>query len=502
ASGTYNAQNHAAEWDMADGVKTSIVGLANVNHAISLSATTVGANVFTYKTNEMQYTGEGAYGNFTGLSLSIKDGETDVLGNYDVTINLSYDITPKQITVTSTDGNGKYNAQAHTLTYLYTDETNEKISVSATTDDSVVKAGGYAFNGAYGSDTYGGFENVALTMVGSGRLANYSISLDLRYTINKATYDMSNAQWNYSNPFVYDDTAKTVKLTGLPDGVTASYATVIKNTTTSVDATNAGTYVTSAELSYDTNNYELIEEEYTCEWQIKQRSLTVTAHPQYSFVQDSEISAYTLILSNSHTSGLVAGHTYEATIAPNASAAGEYDWANDTVVKTDETITASGNNVKANYAITYDLSITIATGLITGDFPAGNISVEYDGEVHSISITTDINVTITYTVDGESVTKPELKNVGTYIVGYTVKADGYNDRVGQTIVTITAKDLTVGFKNISGLVYGEQLPQYTNDNLVITGLVGGDSLGSATFVAKDASNNTYSANDVLPAGTY
>lgn len=67
-------------------------------------------------------------------------------------------------------------------------------------------------------------------------------------TISKATYDMSGVAWDYVGPFEGDGAVKTVTLTNLPAGVTASY----KDNT----ATRPGTYTAQATLTYDTTNYE------------------------------------------------------------------------------------------------------------------------------------------------------------------------------------------------------------------------------------------------------
>ena len=59
---------------------------------------------------------------------------------------------------------------------------------------------------------------------------------------------MSGAAWNYSAPFTYDGTEKSVEVTGLPPGVTvASYE---GNT-----ATKTGTYIAHVTFAYDERNY-------------------------------------------------------------------------------------------------------------------------------------------------------------------------------------------------------------------------------------------------------
>ena len=67
-------------------------------------------------------------------------------------------------------------------------------------------------------------------------------------TIGKATYDLSAVGWDYAGPFEGDGAIKTVVLTNLPAGVTATY---VGNA-----ATEPGTYTAHATFTYDTTNYE------------------------------------------------------------------------------------------------------------------------------------------------------------------------------------------------------------------------------------------------------
>ncbi len=72
-------------------------------------------------------------------------------------------------------------------------------------------------------------------------------SVKLPIEVKPAQYDMSNARWE-STSHVYDGSEKSATLVGLPDGVSVSE--YLLNT-----ATNAGRYVLSATLKYDTDNY-------------------------------------------------------------------------------------------------------------------------------------------------------------------------------------------------------------------------------------------------------
>ena len=86
------------------------------------------------------------------------------------------------------------------------------------------------------------------------------LSLSAKLTIEKADYDMSNVKWEYSAPFIFDGSEKSVVITGLPDGVTVQ--TYINNKFKDV-----GTYVASVTLNYDAENYNAISIE-NLSWQI------------------------------------------------------------------------------------------------------------------------------------------------------------------------------------------------------------------------------------------
>ncbi len=71
---------------------------------------------------------------------------------------------------------------------------------------------------------------------------------DLKWTIEKADFDMSGVHWNYNEAFTYDGKAKTVELANLPAGLSAEY---FGNT-----AESAGTYEARVRLTAeDTANF-------------------------------------------------------------------------------------------------------------------------------------------------------------------------------------------------------------------------------------------------------
>jgi len=69
----------------------------------------------------------------------------------------------------------------------------------------------------------------------------------IAWQIDRATFDMSAVMWDYTGPFVYDGTEKTVQLIGLPVGVTPLYS---GNT-----ATEPGVYTATASFQYDEVHY-------------------------------------------------------------------------------------------------------------------------------------------------------------------------------------------------------------------------------------------------------
>ena len=98
---------------------------------------------------------------------------------------------------------------------------------------------------------------------------NVDFELSKSWKINKAVIDLSGARWNYGGSnFVYDQTEKTVTITGLPAGVTASY--------TGNSHTNAGQYTAVAALDYDSLNFVLANQNFglTLEWEIHKAQIS------------------------------------------------------------------------------------------------------------------------------------------------------------------------------------------------------------------------------------
>ena len=83
--------------------------------------------------------------------------------------------------------------------------------------------------------------------------------MEMKWSVVKTAIDMSGVKWNYTEPFTYDGTNKSIELTGVPDGVFVTYDNAA--------ATNAGVYMAHANLKYDKENFEL-QQPADCQWQI------------------------------------------------------------------------------------------------------------------------------------------------------------------------------------------------------------------------------------------
>lgn len=78
----------------------------------------------------------------------------------------------------------------------------------------------------------------------------------------KETFDVSTVKWDYTTPFTYDGTVKKVELTGLPEGLSATY--------TNNEATEPGDYTAQATFVYDDTEYDVPEFTATSlDWQIQ-----------------------------------------------------------------------------------------------------------------------------------------------------------------------------------------------------------------------------------------
>ena len=119
------------------------------------------------------------------------------------------------------------------------DGTEKTITVTGTLPEGVI----CSYENASGTDA--GVYEAKATLSGEGYNTK---QLTATLTINKASYDMSNAKWSYTDSFVYNGEEKSITVVGLPEGVTVKEYS-------NASATDAGSYTAKATLSYDEKNY-------------------------------------------------------------------------------------------------------------------------------------------------------------------------------------------------------------------------------------------------------
>lgn len=98
--------------------------------------------------------------------------------------------------------------------------------------------------------------------------ASKQFFLQLMADESKSTLDFSNVEWNYTSPFDYDGEEKTVSITGLPEGVTATYE---QNS-----GTRPGTYEAEVIFNYDESLFTKPAFDTKQTWEIKKKVISLS----------------------------------------------------------------------------------------------------------------------------------------------------------------------------------------------------------------------------------
>lgn len=122
----------------------------------------------------------------------------------------------------------------------------------------------YAIVRYHGNGVGGHVDVLNAKLSEDGKALTFSTDKFSVYAIvyEKQDLDLSKAAWNYKEAFTYDGSAKTVELTGLPEGLTAAY--------TGNTATEPGTYTAQVTFSYDKAIYNApdVSKISSLQWQI------------------------------------------------------------------------------------------------------------------------------------------------------------------------------------------------------------------------------------------
>jgi gliding motility-associated-like protein len=325
--------------------------------------------------------------------------------NYnDLVLNSNLTITPATITgITLADAS-----------FIY-DGTAKSLAATSLPSGATMT---YTGNG----QTTVGTHNVTATV----KRANYTDQvLEARLTIIPATITgvtLADAS------FVYDGTARSLAVTGLPVGATVTY--------TGNGQTDVGAYnVTATVKQANYNNLTLT------------RKLTITPATFTSVTLADQSYAYDGTAKSLAVTGQPTGATVIYT-GNGQTTVGTYNVAS--IVK------------RVNYNdLVLNGKLTITPAIITG-VTLANQSYVYDGTAKSLVVTgLPAGATVTYTGNGQT-------TVGTYNVTSTVKQANYNDLVLNGKLTITPAIITgVTLANQSFVYDG------TAKSLVVIGLPAG-----------------------------
>lgn len=307
---------------------------------------------------------------------------------------------------------------------------------------SAIKAGTYTASFAL-KDT----ENYE--MVNAGALAS-----SLEWKINKASVDLAGAAWDYTAPFTYDGTIKTVSLTMQFDKLKFS----------GNSATDAGTYTASFELK-DAENYEIINKgslSDSIEWKINKADIDMSA------VARSFVDAEFVYDGKPHTLAV------DSKLLPKGvKVKGYLGSAVTHVSESPKTITVQFELLAekaVNYNVPADMSATVTVVAKEIGLKWENLKFTYDGSSHvPTAIATGLvgndtcKVTVygaqtevgVYTATAVSVDNADYKLPGSVTVSFEIEA-------ASVIVPVTKIDPITG-TTVTSTVLGNEMTMEVSD---------------------------------------
>ncbi|MBD5585680.1 MAG: hypothetical protein HDQ88_11405 [Clostridia bacterium] len=371
-----------------------------------------------------------------GVTIDAYTGNTaTTVGTYIATVTFTYDATnytaPIVPTLTWEISKATYDMTGvswdYTTPFIY-DGTQKTVTVVGTFPDGVtVKA--YLNNAKTNADSY----TASVTFNYDTTNYNEPTLADLSWVINKANYDMTGVEWNYTTPFTYDGNQKTVTVTGtLPNGVTVNAYT--GNTGTTVD-----NYTATVTFNYDTVNYNM-PTLADLAWEIIKADYDMT-NAEWDYTTPFE---YDGTLKTVSVTGLPTGVTVDAYTGNTGTDVGNYT----------ATVTFTYDTANYNTPTLADLAWEIIKA--TPNVDLNDVTVEYDGNTHYLTITGTLpaDVTVEYYVTGLNTKFDGAKDVkysGGAVVGYQVTAK-FTSTTGNyevpadisAVLTITPKTIPDG----------------------------------------------------------
>ena len=273
-------------------------------------------------------------------------------------------------------------------------------------------------------DVAGDYVGTALVMANDNLNIICGIS-EIAWSINKASIDMSDVAWNYTEAYTYNTNAYTVELNNVPELVDAYYIDSVE--------TVAGDYTAYVELAYDFNNYELINftAGYSVDWTINKAEISLASLSFTTKEYDGENHDVKVVYAKNAYKALVSIDTDESTLS--ATNVGTYTVA---------IIINDYNNYKwADAANVDDAILTLTWSIAQAEIDLTSfewdydLAFTYDGFAHSVAI--DANSVPSYfDVNNINYKKASYTDAGTYEATAKVAASK-NYKVTGSIPTCT-----------------------------------------------------------------
>ena len=437
------------------GVNISAVA-DGTNKVYYAGAQIVDDNYFTFTINKIQvavpvaasgleYTG----GLLTGVAVAedmdgiytVTGGSATNVGNYTATVGL-VDTINYEWADPEFDGTVSWSIAKRALTadmfqvtgsYTYTGAEREATYTFADRGGSLAAAD---FEVSYSNNVNAG--NSAVITFTAAANGNYSGSVSLNFTIEKATYDMSGISFGNAT-YTYDGTEKTLVISGtLPGGMTVTYTT---NT-----LTNAGSLEVTASFTGDTANYNAIAD-MTATLTINKATYNMSGISFENATYTYDGNEKTLVISGTLPSGVTV--TYTTNTLTNAGS-----------IEVTASFTGDADNYNAIADMTATLTIEKATYDMSG-IKFEDVTYTYDGSEKTLVITGNLpdGVTVSYTTN-------TLTNVGSVEVtaSFMGDTDNYN-AIADMTATLTVDKATY---DISGVKFEDATYTYDGEDKTLT----------------------------------
>ena len=281
-------------------------------------------------------------------------------------------------------------------------------------------------------------------------------SANIVITVKKATLTAKIATININYGDVLPDLA--IEYTGFvyDENKSAVDESNVQFNTQYVQYSPAGEYTIDAN-GFVSSKYDVVFEQS----KIVVGKKDVTAKADIVFDKKYDGQTLSTTVTNDVFDGVCQGHVLTLVLTTTASAVGEYDFANGTIIDNLKITDEDGVAVTNNYNVTFTATAIISLATITAQdytVPTNEDNTfTYDTHMHGESVRSDeFYVTYSLSQDGEyNSSQIHFTDAGKYTVYYKVSRDNYQTVSGSYVVTINKAKLDVTVKN-QNTVYGEE----------------------------------------------